>query len=72
MQGCIEASLLAALDSESESSTSAQLRGALTALLAATAPKRPGYWLKLLGTVAMAAAAAPAGAAVQGAAGRAA
>lgn len=57
VQACIEPSLLAALDGESESSTCAQLRATLTALLAASAPKKPGYWLKLLGGVALAAGA---------------
>jgi hypothetical protein len=54
-QARIESSLLAALDGESESSTASQLRSTLTALLAASAPRQPGYWLKLLGAVALAA-----------------
>jgi hypothetical protein len=55
LQAHIESSLLAALDGESEATTAAQLRSTLTALLAASAPKQPGYWLRMLGAVALAA-----------------
>lgn len=66
LQECLEAPLLAALDAESDPGTSTQIRGTLLALLAASAPTQPGYWLRLLGGVALAAppgvvAAAPAG-----------
>lgn len=63
MQACIEAPLLAALDGESEPTTSAQIRQTLTALLVTTASQKPGYWIRLLGSVALAAPAAAAAAA---------
>lgn len=47
--------LLAALDSESEAPIAAQIRSTVTALLAASAPTRPGYWVRLLAAVALAA-----------------
>ncbi|KAF8072444.1 hypothetical protein HT031_000103 [Scenedesmus sp. PABB004] len=61
-EASIEVSLLAALDGESEASTSAAIRATLAALLTTSAPSRPGYWLRLLGGVALAAGPAAAGA----------
>ena len=55
LQECIEGPLLAALDGESEASIANQIRSTLTALLEASAPSRPGYWVKLLAAVALAA-----------------
>lgn len=55
-QACIEAPLVAALDGESEPTASAQIRQTLTALLVTTAPQKPGYWIRLLGSVALATA----------------
>jgi hypothetical protein len=55
VQECIEAPLLSALDAESEASIATQIRFTLTALLAASAPTRPGYWVRLLAAVALAA-----------------
>lgn len=66
LQECIEGPLLAALDGESEASIASQMRATLTALLAASAPARPGYWVKLLAAVALAAGPAAAAAGMQG------
>lgn len=55
VQECIEAPLLSALDGESEASIATQIRATLTALLAASAPTQPGYWVRLLAAVALAA-----------------
>lgn len=54
-QEYIEAALLSALDAESEAAIAAHIRSTLTALLAASAPTRPGLWVRLLGAVALAA-----------------
>jgi hypothetical protein len=63
LQECIEASLLSALDAETEAWIATQIRVTVTALLAASAPSRPGYWVKLLAAVAVSAGATVTGAA---------
>lgn len=59
-EACIEAPLLAALDAESEPTTSTQLRNAVNTMLVTTAGQKPGYFVRLLGAVALAAAPAAA------------
>jgi hypothetical protein len=67
----VEAHLVATLDSEVDPHITEQLRAGLAALLAAGAPAAPGYWLRLLSSVALAAPAAAVAAAATVAPGRA-
>lgn len=60
-----ERTLLAALDSENDAQITSQLRATLVVLLAAGASTAPGYWLSLLGDVAMAVTAGSANLKVQ-------
>jgi len=68
LQQEVESHLLAALDAESDAQIADQLRSVLAILLAAGAPAAPGYWLRLLAGVALAAPAARAGVGGPGAA----